>query len=84
MEYRNIDNDYKLYHHVKRFYNKELTEIQLKWILKDQNYSDKEISSAISDYYLIHIRSSKFVLILTTFSLLILPLLYILYWTFYD
>jgi len=82
MEYRNIDNDYNLYHHTKRFYKKELTEVQLRWILKDQNYSPKEISSAIEDYYLIHVRSSKLVIvmivILFLLFLIFLPLLYVI------
>lgn len=82
MEYRNIDNDYILLHHVKRFYNKELTQTQLRWILKDQNYSNKEINSAIDDYYLIHVRSLKLVLLMLMCSLMILPLLLIMHWIF--
>lgn len=77
MEYRNIDNDYKLYHHTTRFYNKELSKIQLIWILKDANYSESEINQAINDYYEIHIRTTKLInyFILGCISILLLVLL---------
>lgn len=51
VDYRNIDTDYTLYFHVGRYYKKEINIIQLKYVLNDKGYSEKEIDSAISDYY---------------------------------
>ena len=44
---------------VRRYWDEEdqLTEEQLHWILKDEGYSKTEIDQAISDYWIIHIRS---------------------------
>tara|TARA_B100001778_G_C18226123_1_gene466758 strand:+ start:155 stop:394 length:240 start_codon:yes stop_codon:yes gene_type:complete len=44
---------------VRRYWDEEdqLTEEQLHWVLKDEGYSETEINQAISDYWIIHIRS---------------------------
>ena len=44
---------------VRRYWDKEdqLTEEQLHWILKNEGYSETEIDQAISDYWIVHIRS---------------------------
>tara|TARA_Y100000385_G_scaffold276776_1_gene322936 strand:+ start:160 stop:438 length:279 start_codon:yes stop_codon:yes gene_type:complete len=57
--YRNIDQDERLLIMVRRYWDEEdqLTEEQLHWILKDEGYSKTEIDQAISDYWIIHIRS---------------------------
>jgi hypothetical protein len=57
--YRNIDQDERLLIMVRRYWDKEdqLTEEQLHWILKDEGYSETEIDQAISDYWIVHIRS---------------------------
>ena len=57
--YRNIDQDERLLIMVRRYWDEEdqLTEEQLHWILKDEGYSETEIDQAISDYWIIHIRS---------------------------
>jgi len=57
--YRNIDQDERLLIMVRRYWDKEdqLTEEQLHWILKDEGYSETEINQAISDYWIVHIRS---------------------------
>jgi len=57
--YRNIDQDERLLVMVRRYWNEEdqLTEEQLHWVLKDEGYSETEINQAISDYWIIHLRS---------------------------
>tara|TARA_B100001769_G_scaffold225860_1_gene187071 strand:- start:176 stop:454 length:279 start_codon:yes stop_codon:yes gene_type:complete len=57
--YRNIDQDERLLIMVRRYWDEEdqLTEEQLHWVLKDEGYSETEINQAISDYWIIHIRS---------------------------
>ena len=57
--YRNIDQDERLLIMVRRYWDKEdqLTEEQLHWILKNEGYSETEIDQAISDYWIVHIRS---------------------------
>jgi len=57
--YRNIDQDERLLIMVRRYWDEEdqLTEEQLHWILKDEGYSKTEINQAISDYWIIHLRS---------------------------
>ena len=57
--YRNIDQDERLLIMARRYWDKEdqLTEEQLHWILKDEGYSETEIDQAISDYWIVHIRS---------------------------
>ena len=57
--YRNIDQDERLLIMVRRYWDKQdqLTEEQLHWVLKDEGYSETEIDQAISDYWIIHIRS---------------------------
>lgn len=62
MEYRNIDNDYKLYQSIKRYYeDQSFTKNQLFWILGNDGYSTEEIDRAIYDYYLVHIRTNTIV-----------------------
>lgn len=56
MDYRNIDEDAKLLHHIKRYYNEEINETQLRYILNDANYSEREIDNALNDYMLVHIK----------------------------
>lgn len=58
--YRNIDEDERLLVMARRYWDEQdqLTEEQLRWVLKNEGYSDDEISSAISDYWSIHIRSN--------------------------
>jgi len=57
--YRNIDQDERLLIMVRRYWDEEdqLTEEQLHWVLKDEGYSEREINQAISDYWIIHLRS---------------------------
>ena len=57
--YRNIDEDERLLIMARRYWDEEdqLTEEQLHWVLKDEGYSETEINQAISDYWIIHIRS---------------------------
>ncbi len=58
MEYRNIDNDFRLYKLIKRYYeDKSLTKNQLFWLLTNEGYSQAEIDKAVYDYYLIHVRT---------------------------
>jgi len=58
--YRNIDEDEKLLVMARRYWDEEdqLTEEQLRWVLKNDGYSEDEIDNAISDYWAIHVRSS--------------------------
>lgn len=56
MDYRNIDEDAKLLHHIKRYYNEEINETQLRYILNDANYSEREIDNALNDYVLVYIK----------------------------
>lgn len=79
MNYRNIDNDYRLYNHVGRFYRNELTKTQLVWILKEANYSDREINNALNDYFEIHIRSNNIAYYLIVASSFIILGLYFLH-----
>lgn len=59
MGYRNIDEDSRLLKMAERYWSEDqLTEEQVKWVLKSEGYSEKEIERAISDYYDIHLRSS--------------------------
>lgn len=58
MDYRNIDNNYDLYYHTKRYYNGDINESQLNWILTERNFSKKEINNAKYDYYLVHVRTN--------------------------
>lgn len=60
MGYRNIDEDERLFIMARRYWDQEdqLTEQQLHWVLKNEGYSTTEINQAISDYYIIHIRSN--------------------------
>ena len=60
MAYRNIDEDERLFIMARRYWDQEdqLTEQQLHWVLKNEGYSTTEINQAISDYYIIHIRSN--------------------------
>lgn len=81
MEYRNIDNDAKLLMHVRRFYQNEINENQLKYILNDANYSETEIENAISDYKLININPiiyMNYIAFFLVVLLVVLPILYIL------
>lgn len=57
--YRNIDEDERLLVMAKRYWDEQdqLTEEQLRWVLKNEGYSDDEIDNAISDYWSVHIRS---------------------------
>jgi len=57
--YRNIDEDERLLVMAKRYWDEQdqLTEEQLRWVLKNESYSDDEIDNAISDYWSVHIRS---------------------------
>lgn len=55
MEYRNIDQDIVLLKAAKRYWQEEITQNQLSWILKDQGYSESEIDHAINDYYYIYL-----------------------------
>lgn len=57
--YRNIDEDERLLVMAKRYWDEQdqLTEEQLRWVLKNEGYSDDEIDNAISDYWAVHIRS---------------------------
>ena len=59
MSYRNIDQDERLLIMARRYWDEEdqLTENQLHWVLKNEGYSEKEIDQAISDYWIIHLRS---------------------------
>ena len=58
MEYRNIDNDFRLYKLIKRYYkDKSLTKNQLFWLLTNEGYSQAEIDKGIYDYYLIYVRT---------------------------
>lgn len=61
MEYRNIDEDAKLLHHIKRYYNEEINETQLRYILNDANYSEREIDNALNDYMLVHIKPMVYI-----------------------
>tara|TARA_Y100000401_G_C8140301_1_gene134546 strand:- start:66 stop:329 length:264 start_codon:yes stop_codon:yes gene_type:complete len=58
--YRNIDEDERLLIMARRYWDEEdqLTEKQLYWVLTNEGYSRREIDSAISDYWSIHIRSN--------------------------
>ena len=58
--YRNIDEDERLLVMARRYWDEEdqLTEQQLRWVLKNDGYSEDEIDNAISDYFAIHIRPS--------------------------
>ena len=58
--YRNIDEDERLLTMARRYWDEEdqLTEKQLYWVLTNEGYSRREIDSAISDYWSIHIRSN--------------------------
>lgn len=58
--YRNIDEDERLLTMTRRYWDEDdqLTEEQLKWVLKNEGYSIDEIDNAISDYWSIHVRSS--------------------------
>ena len=60
MTYRNIDEDERLLIMARRYWDQEdqLTEQQLHWVLNNEGYSKTEINQAISDYYIIHIRSN--------------------------
>ena len=57
--YRNIDEDERLLVMAKRYWDEQdqLTEEQLRWVLKNEGYSNDEIDNAISDYWAVHIRS---------------------------
>ena len=57
--YRNIDEDERLLVMARRYWDEQdqLTEEQLRWVLKNEGYSDDEIDNAISDYWAVHIRS---------------------------
>jgi len=72
MQYRNIDDNYDLYYHTKRYYNCEINESQLNWILKEKNFSKKEIDNAKHDYYLIHVRTNKICYYITIFLNIVL------------
>ena len=58
--YRNIDENERLLIMARRYWDEEdqLTEEQLRWVLKNDGYSEDEIDNAISDYWAIHVRSS--------------------------
>lgn len=58
--YRNIDDDERLLIMVRRYWDEEdqLSEKQLYWVLENEGYSKKEIENAVSDYWVIHIRSN--------------------------
>jgi hypothetical protein len=56
--YRNIDEDVKLLKFAKRYHSEDsLTIDQLKYIAKQDGYSEKEIELAINDYYWIYLSS---------------------------
>jgi hypothetical protein len=56
--YRNIDEDVKLLKFAKRYHSEDsLTIDQLKYIAKQDGYSEREIELAINDYYWIYIHS---------------------------
>ena len=57
--YRNIDEDERLLTMARRYWDEEdeLTEQQLYWVLNNEGYSKTEIDQAVSDYWIIHIRS---------------------------
>lgn len=74
---RNIDNDYNLYFHMKKYYKNEINEIQLNWILSQKKYSQKEIEQAIFDYHLVYIRNYNFLRSLFIFSLITIFLIII-------
>lgn len=58
MSYRNIDEDARLLTMARRYWTEEqLTEEQLYWVLEAEGYSKREIKNAISDYYIIYMRS---------------------------
>jgi hypothetical protein len=58
MSYRNIDEDARLLGMARRYWTEEqLTKEQLYWVLEGEGYSKTEINNAISDYYIIHLRS---------------------------
>lgn len=78
MDYRNIDEDAKLLHHVKRYYNEEINETQLRYILNEAHYSENEIDNALNDYKLIHIKPIvyiHYVMLIVILQIVILLLL---------
>ena len=58
--YRNIDEDERLLVMARRYWDEQdqLTEEQLRWVLKNEGYSEDEIDNAINDYWAVHIRSN--------------------------
>lgn len=57
-DYRNIDQDINLLNFAKRYYSEDsLTIEQLKYVAKQDGYSEREIDLALNDYYWIHIHS---------------------------
>ena len=57
--YRNIDDDARLLNMAKRYWSEDqLTKEQVRWVLKSEGYSEKEIENAISDYYNVYLRSN--------------------------
>lgn len=87
MSYRNIDEDLRLLTMAKRYWSEEqLTKEQLYWVLGNEGYSEKEINSAIDDYYQIHLRSNILlhhfiapILLLLVMILLLVKLYYLIY-----
>jgi hypothetical protein len=71
--YRNIDDDIKLFKFAKRYHLEEsLTIDQLKYVAKQDGYSEKEIELAINDYYWVHIHSK--IIIERIFWFFLIPL----------
>lgn len=84
MEYRNIDNDLKLYKFAKRYHEEDnLTIEQIKWVLGSEGYSEKEVNRAIEDYFLIYVRTNilinNYIIPFCLVSLILLLLLKLIY-----
>lgn len=58
VDYRNIDEDIKLFNFAKRYHEEEyLTIEQIKYIAICEGYTAEEVELAVNDYYWIYINS---------------------------
>ena len=77
--YRNIDDDIILFKLAKRYHSEDsLTINQVKYLAKQDGYSDKEIELAIDDYYLIHVYSKNIIERIFWFFLIPLSIVFML------
>lgn len=77
--YRSIDDDIKLFKFAKRYHTEDsLTINQVKYLAKQDGYSEREIELAINDYYWVHINSKNLIERMFLFFLVSLGIVFIL------